>query len=351
MMIHNVIDPPKRILIIGPAWVGDMVMAQSLLITLKQRFPDAAIDVLAPQWSKPLLQRMPQVANAITQPLGHGEFGLGARYKLGRELSGNQYDLAITLPRSFKSALVPFFAKIPKRVGYRGEMRFGLINDMRPLDKSVLSQTVQRFVALGVEQEASLPPPIPEPKLSINEVNQKRLLQKLALRLDPPMIGLMPGAEYGPAKRWPPDYFSGLADYLVTQGYQVWMLGSEKDKAIADAIEQGVQPVNQPRIVNLCGKTELQDVIDLLAMIPVVVCNDSGLMHVAAAVGCKVVAIYGSSTPDYTPPLTSKAHIIYERLSCSPCFERECPLGHTQCLTLITLDKVIQAVQDIAASR
>ena len=344
-------ESPKRILIIGPAWVGDMVMAQSLFITLKQQHPDCLIDVVAPEWSKPLLQRMPQVSNAITQPLGHGEFGLGARYQLGKQLREQHYDMAITLPRSLKSALVPWFAKIALRIGYRGEMRFGLINDIRALDKNVLTQTVQRFVALGVERNAKLPPEIPQPQLGIDQVNQKRCLNKLGLQLDKPVIGFMPGAEYGPAKRWPADYFAGLADYLVSHGYQVWLLGSERDKPVAEEIRQAAQAANQSSVKNLCGETALQDVIDLLALMPVVVTNDSGLMHVAAAVGCKVVAIYGSSTPDYTPPLTDKAHVLYERLSCSPCFERECPLGHTQCLTLITTDKVIRAVQDMIASQ
>src|SRR5690242_4682721 len=144
----------NRILVVGPAWIGDMMMAQSLFITLRQRFPDSAIDVLAPGWSLPLLARMPEVRAAIEMPLGHGEFGFAARRRLGIELRANGYDRAIVLPRSWKSALVPFFARIPQRTGYRGELRYGLLNDIRPLDKTVLTQTVQRFVALGLEADA-----------------------------------------------------------------------------------------------------------------------------------------------------------------------------------------------------
>ena len=338
--------PVKQILVIGPSWVGDMVMAQSLFMTLQQTYPHADIDVLAPAWSEPILERMPEVRSAIVQPVGHGEFGLLSRYRLGKSLRQQAYDVAIVLPRSFKSALVPFFAQIPKRIGYKGEMRYGLLNDIRVLDKAVLTQTVQRFVALGLLENAKSPPVIPEPRLAIDKENQQHLLEELELSLDRPVVGFMPGAEYGPAKRWPEKNFSGMADYLVGHGYQVWLMGSEKDRIIADSIQQAAGH----SLVNLCGKTKLKDVIDLMAVMQFAVTNDSGLMHVAAAVGCKLIAIYGSSTPDYTPPLTSKAKIIYEGLSCSPCFKRECPLGHTQCLTLITVDKVIAAVQGMSSA-
>ncbi|WP_455223491.1 lipopolysaccharide heptosyltransferase II [Kaarinaea lacus] len=337
----------KQILVVGPSWVGDMVMAQSLFITLKQTYPAAAIDVLAPAWSESILSRMPEVRTAITQPVGHGEFGLLARYRLGRRLRQKSYDKAIVLPRSFKSALVPFIARIPQRIGYKGEMRYGLINEIRPLDKTMLTQTVQRFVALGVEPDAPLPPPIPEPKLKVDNDNQQRLLQALGIKLERPVVGFMPGAEYGPAKCWPEENFAGVADYLVKNGFQVWLLGSEKDRAAANKIQQSCQE----SLINLCGKTSLQDVVDLMAVMQLAITNDSGLMHVAAAVGCPLIAIYGSSTPAYTPPLTQHARVLYEGLSCSPCFQRECPLGHTQCLTLITVDKAIKAVQDMVSSK
>ena len=338
--------PVKQILVVGPSWVGDMVMAQSLFMTLQQTYPNADIDVLAPAWSKPILERMPEIRSAIVQAVGHGEFALLSRYRLGKKLRQQAYDVAVILPRSFKSALVPFFARIPNRIGYKGEMRYGLLNDIRPLDKSVLKQTVQRFVALGVLENAKLPPAIPEPRLSIDKENQQRLIKELELSLGRPVVGFMPGAEYGPAKRWPEANFAGVADYLIDNGYQVWLMGSDKDRIFADTIQQAAKQ----SLVNLCGKTKLKDVVDLMAVMQFAVTNDSGLMHVAAAVGCKLIAIYGSSTPSYTPPLTSQAKILYEGLSCSPCFERECPLGHTQCLTLISVDKVIAAVRDITSS-
>ncbi|MGH8371379.1 MAG: lipopolysaccharide heptosyltransferase II [Gammaproteobacteria bacterium] len=331
---------PKSILVVGPAWIGDMVMAQSLFITLKQRYPDCKIDVLAPAWSQALLARMLEVRTAIEMPLGHGEFGFAARRRLGIELRANAYDQAIVLPRSWKSALVPFFARIPRRTGYRGEFRYGLLNDIRPLDKTVLTQTVQRFVALGLEANAALPPPIPQPRLSMEGVQRDWLLRVLNLDTYRPIVALLPGAEYGPAKRWPAEHFAWLARRLVKDGYAVWVFGSEKEKPLGETIVQGLGA----EAVNLCGRTRLVDAADLLSLAQCAVTNDSGLMHVAAAMGVRMVAIYGSSTPDYTPPLTDKADIVYLRLECSPCFQRECPLGHLNCLKQITVEDIYQRI-------
>jgi len=327
--------PLERILVVGPAWVGDMVMAQSLFITLKQRFPNSEIDVLAPSWSKPLLARMPEVHAALMLPVEHGQFGFGVRQRLGRALN-RRYSRAVVLPRSWKSALVPAFSHIPVRTGYRGEWRYGLINDMRRLDKKRLPQTVQRYVALGLEKGAPLPPAIPQPRLKVDVDNQAMLLDINRLRLDKPVVALLPGAEYGPAKRWPVQRYAELAERLVASGRQVWVLGSAKEHELGDAILKHAVA----GITNLCGSTKLVDAVDLLALAQCAVTNDSGLMHMAAAVGVKLVAIYGSSSPDYTPPLTDKADVVYLKLSCSPCFERECPLKHLNCLNQIAVDDI-----------
>lgn len=332
----------QRILVVGPAWVGDMVMAQSLFITLKQQNPAVVIDVLAPAWSLPLLSRMPEVNEAITLPVSHGELALGKRFRTGRQLRANAYTQAIIIPRSYKAALVPFFAGIPQRTGYRGEMRYGLINDMRKLDKDVLSQTVQRQVALGLPPNADMPPIIPFPKLDINEKNQKRLLVELELNLEKPIVGMMPGAEYGPAKQWPVSKYRELAVKLVDKDYQVWVFGSEKEYESGEQIASADDAVR-----NLCGKTRLEDVVDLITLCESVVSNDSGLMHVACATGRHVIAIYGSSSPAYTPPLSQNAEVIYRYLECSPCFKRICPLGHTNCLTDIESETIFTAIQKV----
>lgn len=330
----------KKILIAGPAWVGDMVMAQSLFMTLQQQNPAAKIDVMAPSWSVPLLQRMPQVHRAIELPVGHKQLQLMTRLKLGRSLRANQYDQAIITPRSFKSALVPFFAGIPQRTGYRGEMRFGLINDMRRLDKTILRQTVQRYVALGLPASTSTALSVPLPELLIDAVNQQRLCESLQLAQDKPVIGFMPGAEYGPAKQWPTDYYQSLAEQLVEQGYRVWIFGSGKEQQLGEQIHK-----QNPQVINLCGKTELVDVVDLIALTRATVSNDSGLMHVACATSRPVIAIYGSSDPLYTPPLSEQATILYKNLSCSPCFDRQCRFGHLNCLRQITVSEALQAIQ------
>lgn len=326
----------KKILVAGPAWVGDMIMAQSLFMTLKQRPHRVEIDVLAPAWSNPVLSRMPEIRDVINLPIGHGELGFINRYKLGKSLRDKKYDQAIITPRSYKSALVPFFAKAKQRTGYRGEMRFGVLNDIRKLDKNILKQTVQRYVALGLNNIGTDIPKTPFPKLTVDKNNLQRLLSEFQLSLEKPIVALLPGAEYGEAKRWPIEYYAELAEKLNEQGMQVWILGSEKDNDAAVTISK------KNKAINLCGKTRLEDSIDLLSVCKSAVTNDSGLMHIAAAVNIPIVAIYGSSTPDYTPPLTNKAKIQYLNLECSPCFKRTCPLEHTKCLVDIKPDTVFQ---------
>ena len=328
----------QKILIAGPAWVGDMVMAQSLFMTLKQRPFPVEIDVLAPAWSNPIITRMPEVSEVINLPVSHGELGLMSRYKLGKSLRSKNYDQAITTPRSYKSSLVPFFAKAKQRTGYRGEMRYGVINDIHALDKNILKQTVQRYVALGLNENVYEAPDTPFPNLKIDNDNLKKILSKLNLNIETPIVALLPGAEYGEAKRWPIEYYAQLAQKLTEKGLQVWVLGSEKDNIAASLITK------ENSAINLCGKTKLEDSIDLLSVCEAAVTNDSGLMHIAAAVNIPLVAIYGSSTPEYTPPLTNKAKIEYLSLKCSPCFKRDCPLGHTQCLNNIKPEKIYQSV-------
>ena len=327
----------EQILVAGPAWVGDMVMTQSLCITLKEQNPDAHIDILAPAWSIPVIERMPQVRRGVELSTVHGELGWKKRRTLAESLRSTGYTRALVLPRSAKAALVPWFAKIPVRTGYRGELRFGLINDVRKLDKSVLTQTVQRFVALGLPTNAHQPPEIVFPRLDINQDNQTRLLDQFALPADAPMIALMPGAEYGPAKRWPTRHYGVLAKKLGAQGKRVLIFGSAKEQALGAEIAK----YSPETAVNLCGKTQLADVIDLLAKCESAVSNDSGLMHVAAAVNTPLVAIYGSSTPAYTPPLTDTVQILKRDVACAPCFERTCPLGHTLCLLQISVNDVL----------
>ena len=327
-------------LIVGPSWVGDMVMAQALFKLLRQREPERDLDVLAPAWSLPIVARMPEIRAGIAAETAHGEIGLGTRRRIARELRPAGYDRAIVLPRSFKAALIPWFAKIPVRTGFRGETRYVLVNDMRPFDRKVLDQTVKRFVALGLELGEALPDDLPFPALDVSADNQARCIGELGLDTSRPVIAMMPGAEYGPAKCWPLDRFADLAARLDSRGYAVWVLGSGKDHAAGETIAAG------SRALNLCGRTSLEDVIDVLAACEQAVSNDSGLMHIAAAVGIHVHGIFGSSSPKFTPPLTKSREIHEISLECRPCFERECPLGHLNCLNGISVESVFAKIVD-----
>lgn len=328
-----------KILVVGPAWVGDMVMTQSLFKVLHERFPELEIHVLAPAWSAPVIKRMPEVRRHIEMPFSHGQFGLWARYRTGRQLRAEHYDQAIVIPRSWKAALIPFFAGIPRRTGYRGEMRYGLLNDIRPLRKAVLSQTVQRYVALGLQENIQRAPACPMPELSVDAESASRSLAAFNLSPTSRVLALCPGAEYGPAKCWPAEYYAEVARAKLAEGWQVWIFGSAKETALADSIK-----AMAPACVSLAGKTSLEQAIDLLAQAEVVLTNDSGLMHVAAALGRPLVAIFGSSSPAYTPPLSDRAHIEYRALDCSPCFARSCKFGHYHCLTGINPVKVLKSI-------
>ena len=319
-----------------------MVMAQSLFITLKQQHPDCQIDVLAPEWSLPILKRMPEVHEGISADVSHGEFSFFKRRRLGLSLKSRNYTHAIVMPRSWKSALIPYFAGVPVRTGYRGEMRYGLLNDVRHLDKQILKQTVQRYVAHAFPRNPSVAPEVAFPHLRTDSENQANLLANFGLKLQKPVVCMMPGAEYGPAKQWPIEHYAELAVSLVAAGMQVWILGSDKDVIIGNQITDA----SDDNIYNLCGKTRLVDTVDLLACAKSVVSNDSGLMHVAAAVGIEVNVIYGSSTPDYTPPLTTEElkNIFYLGMGCSPCFSRTCRFQHYHCLTEINPREVLERI-------
>lgn len=329
-----------RILVVGPSWIGDTVLAQPLFKLLHARHRDLALDVLAPEWTLPLLKRMPEVRRTILSPFDHGDLKLGARRRLGHQLRGEGYHQSIILPNSFKSALAPFFADIPARTGFRGEMRWGLLNDMRGLDERTLPLMAQRYAALA---GAAGEPPVsslPGLRLNVDDDARAATLRRLGLAAQQPAAALCPGAEYGPAKRWPSRYFAELGRRLAARGLAAWLVGSPGDAALGAEITELSAGVCH----NLCGRTTLDEAIDLLASAQLVVSNDSGLMHVAAALGKPLIALYGSSSPALTPPLADDAQILKLDLPCSPCFKRECPLGHFHCMIQLTPERVFHAV-------
>lgn len=304
-----------NILVIGPSWVGDMIMSHTLYQQLKENYPDCEIDVMAPDWCRPLLDRMPEVRQSLVMPIGHGELSLYKRFELAKNLRG-RYDLAIVLPNSFKSALIPFFAKVPERRGWKGEMRYGVLTDLRQ-NRDNYPMMVQRYIALAFEAD-KVPPahllPMPMPYLGVNpaHIDQTKahfadVLQKAKKR---PIIGFCPGAEFGPAKQYPHYHFGTLAERLIERGCAVALFGSKNDRDIADKIIRHLPEEMREYCLDFVGKTELNQAVDLLTCCKVVVSNDSGLMHIASALHRPLVALYGPTSPNYTPPLSPMASIL-----------------------------------------
>lgn len=338
-----------KILVVGPSWVGDMVMSQSLYMALKHQYPDAQLDVLAPDWCRPLLERMPQVDNALRMPLGHGDLKIGLRRKLGLDLAKQGYDWAITQPNSFKSALIPFFAKIARRTGWKGESRYWVLNDRRE-NKLDFPLMVERYVSLAYPAEqmtgAAALPVYSHPKLVANTDNQQQQLRQLNLATKRPVLAMCPGAEFGPAKRWPEEHYAEVARHWIEhyQG-QVWIFGSNKDNGVAEAIKDTLSDAQQTHCRNLAGRTQLADAIDLMGLADLAISNDSGLMHIAAALQLPLIAVYGSSSPEYTPPLSDITATLHTDISCRPCFKRTCRYKHNKCLTELPPTHAISAME------
>ena len=325
-----------KVLVVAPAWVGDMVMAHALVPGLVRR--GAVIEFVSPPTTGDLARRMPGVAAVHDLNVGHGEVGLGERVRVARRLRGREFDWAIVLPNSFKSALVPYLAGIPRRTGFTGEARLGLVNDRRKLLVRDLPRQVDRFAAL-----ADVTPE--EPRIDADPANRAALLHRFGLHPDSNLVALCPGAEYGPSKRWPRQRFAELARRLATAGAAVCVMGSTRDAELGEAVAKR-SPAH-----DLTGKTGLLDAVDMLSACCAAVTNDSGLMHIAAALGVPVVAIYGSTTPAFTPPLSTRAVTIGQDLPCRPCFRRECPLGHRACLNNTSVERVMGEVHELGVLR
>jgi heptosyltransferase-2 len=331
----------KRILIIGPSWVGDTVMAQSLFKLLRQQKPQATLEVLAPAWTFSLLSRMPEIAHAIEMPLTHGELKLRERYRLAKSLRERHYDQAIVLPNSFKSALIPWWANIAHRTGWVGECRYVLLNDIRRLDKKRYPLMIEQYLALGLPTNAPLIKPYPYPAFSISAESQQATLAKHHVTLSGrPILALSPGAEFGPAKRWPEEYYAAVANEKIAQGWDVWLFGSPKDQLVSAKVME----LTQHRCLNHTGRLLLAETIDLLSLVTGLVTNDSGLMHVAAALQKPLIAIYGSTSPAFTPPLSPESQVLQLSLDCQPCFARTCPLQHHRCMRDLSPTQVLASM-------
>lgn len=342
---------PLKFLVISPAWLGDCIIAQGLLKSLKQRYPDCIIDLLAPSWSKALVSRMPEVNHCLYVDFTRGRFELGKRMQIARELQQHHYDQAFVLPNSFKSAIIPLAAEIPIRTGWRGEMRYFLLNDIRLLSKRRYPLMLQRYVALAYPNAAELPEDLPHPTLTYNPEQAKATAKAYKLEEDlnkREILVIAPGAAYGPSKRWPAHYFAQLIHHQIEQRQRtVWLLGNGQDKTITDKIINLLNISVRKQAHDLAGQTSLHEAIDLISLSDYVVSNDSGLMHLAAALGKKQLALFGSTSPEHTPPLNARAKVLWLKLECSPCFKRDCPLKHFNCMHQLRPERVMRELEEL----
>ena len=334
-----------KILVVGPSWVGDSVMAQTLYKRIKKELPSSQIDVISPHWSLALLERMPEVCKKIVSPFSHGETKLLERYRLGQGLKKENYDRAIVLTNSLKSSLIPYFARIGVRTGWLGEFRYGLINDIRSSKKLKKSLMVEKFAALSLCEENYSIENLTFPELEIDFANQRKFLEEFSIDYSKNTMAICPGAEFGPSKRWPAEYYAEIAIFYVNKGWNVLCIGSKNDEDIGIEIGSLNNLGCNESFINLIGKTSLQDAIDILAFTEKVVTNDSGLMHIAAAVKTPLVALFGPSSPEYTPPLISKKKILRKTQGYEKVRYGSNEKGYHQSLLDIKPEEVLDALE------
>lgn len=339
-----------RSLVISPNWIGDAVMAQPLLQLLRRAHPQRPIDILAPAWVAPVWRAMAEVDTVIEAPFRHGALQLGERRTFAAQLKQRDYADAYVLPNTLKFALIPWLAGIPRRVGYRGEMRYGLLNVMHHDDKAAPRAMVAFYAALAAMPAKDCTPvsALPKPALNVSAAQIGAVMAEVNLRMDAPLVIFAPGSEFGSAKRWPTRHFAELAALILDArpAAQIALLGSAKDRAVCDEIV-----ALAPAVKNLAGVTTLDQAIALIAQANAIVSNDSGLLHIASALNRPLVAIYGPTDPDHAPPFSDIATSISLRLKCAPCRQRECPLGHHDCMQKITADVVWQPLSPLLSAR
>ncbi|MCA1857399.1 lipopolysaccharide heptosyltransferase II [Massilia oculi] len=337
-----------RTLVISPNWIGDAVMAQPLLHRLRERHPERPIDVLAPGWVAPVWRAMREVDTVIESPFKHGALQWKERKAFAKMLRARGYADSYVLPNTLKFALIPWLAGIKRRVGYKGEMRYGLVNVMHHDDKAAPRPMVPFYAALADAPVRQLPPAgkALEPSMQVAPEQADAAIARLALPAGA-YVAFAPGAEFGPAKRWPAAYFAELAQTIRARrpDAQILLMGSPKDRAVCDEITAVV-----PQAHNLAGATSLDEAIALISRAAALVTNDSGLMHIGAALGRPVVAIYGPTDPRHTPPHSALAKVLWLHIECSPCQQRECPLGHQNCMKQILPADVWQPLQPMLAA-
>lgn len=347
----DVIESGQRLLVISPNWIGDAVIAQPLLQLLKKRNPASPIDVLAPSWVAPVWRAMQEVDTVLEAPFVHGALQLRERWSFARRLRLRNYAEAYVLPNTFKFALIPWLAGIPRRIGYRGEMRYGLLNVIHRNMRTAPRPMVSFYAALADAPAPVAPAPsaLPRPALAVADEQAAEAAAQLGLALGSgPLVVFAPGAEFGPAKRWPAGHFARLARIIrdAHPAAQILLLGSGKDRAVCEEISAVV-----PELQNLAGVTTLNQAIALIAKADAVVSNDSGLMNIASALNRPIVAMYGPTDSNNTPPFSDVAKALSLHLDCAPCRQRECPLGHHHCMQNMPAEMVWEPLRPMLDKR
>lgn len=331
----------QRVLIIMPNWIGDAVMAQPLLQLLHAQDPDIQIDVLATAWVAQVVRAMPEVSEVIQAPFRHGALQLSERLAFAGELRQRKYNAAYVLPNTLKFALLPWLAGIPLRVGYKGESRYGLINRMHFDDKNHPRPMTRFYGALAFPPVKEFTTAIPKPKLVVENQDVVAVLDAFSLSQSRRLVIFAPGAEFGNAKRWPAEYFSLLGQRLQSAdpNVQFILMGSAKDTEVCTEVQSGL-----PDAQVLAGKTDLFQAISLIAAADLIVSNDSGLLHIASSLNRPVAAIYGPTDPMHAPPFSDMSFSFSYPIECAPCKQRECPLGHHQCMRNLSPESVAEPV-------
>ncbi len=318
-------------------------MSLPLISLIGNKLPECQIDVLCSPWVGPIYRACPAVRTVIERHFQHGALQWSLRRSTAQELKNRGYDMAFVLPNSLKSALIPWLAGIPKRIGYQGEFRFGLINASLPNpSRQARTPMMEHYARLiqGAFGRATDLQNLPQPHLTMDATLLEWASHKIDTIGGTPYYVFAPGAEYGPAKRWPTTQFAQLANQILQNdpGAKIVVLGSQSDQTLGQEI---LQSTNQSdRIHNWCGTIPLNQSMALIAQCKSLISNDSGLMHIGAALSIPQIAIFGSSNPKHTPPLSKQAKVIWLGLECSPCYQRTCPLGHLNCLNQIDSNRI-----------
>jgi heptosyltransferase-2 len=341
----------QKHLIIAPNWIGDAIFSHGLVKVIKLHQPDAQIDVLVSEKLSFVYKMMPEITQVHILNSTQGKFDFWLRFKMARKLSKKSYTHAYVINNAWKHALIPFLARIPNRIGWVGEFRFILINKWRFLNKKLLPDMLSKISSLGLPRnKQSYVHEIRDsiyPRLIPNKKNQFQYITKHGLNFSldqkQKIVAISPGSDNGTAKRWPAIKYAFLIQKLIKMNFHIWIFGSPKEIHLAEYIVEHCGRSNQ--VTNLCGKTKLNEALELLALCDIAVCNDSGLLHASAALNLPVIGIYGPTSEKFAPPLTENKAVLYENLKCRPCKSHECPLGHHACMESIEVDRVLSKVK------